>query len=213
MNTWNWLLHFLIIFDLVAFGIYFGGDILFTAISKVQKKSKKDDDLDLYDFEIETAPQKRSLCVDSIRMLYSAEAEKTAVSLLLKAYIGFLSEEATVDEQSFPMVKELLSYTQGSKEDGEKDAIDCLMEDTVSRTHRHREYYNNYQRYQLMQVDKERVIMACNIIINDLIGRLYRYDYRFGYDITLASEHSIAKKLSDNWQNEWEVEDYEAGDC
>ena len=23
MNTWNWLLHFLIIFDLVAFGIYF----------------------------------------------------------------------------------------------------------------------------------------------------------------------------------------------
>ena len=232
MNTWNWLLHFLIIFDLVAFGIYFGGDILFTAISKVQKKSKKDD---LYDFEIETAPQKRSLCVDSIRMLYSgeidefvekellldaaetmnalSEAEKTAVSLLLKAYIGFLSEEATVDEQSFPMVKELLSYTQGSKEDGEKDAIDCLMEDTVSRTHRHREYYNNYQRYQLMQVDKERVIMACNIIINDLIGRLYRYDYRFGYDITLASEHSIAKKLSDNWQNEWEVEDYEAGDC
>lgn len=215
MNTWNWLLHFLIIFDLVAFGIYFGGDILFTAISKVQKKSKKDDDLDLYDFEIETAPQKRSLCVDSIRMLYSgeidefvekellpdaaetmnalSEAEKTAVSLLLKAYIGFLSEEATVDEQSFPMVKELLSYTQGSKEDGEKDAIDCLMEDTVSRTHRHREYYNNYQRYQLMQVDKERVIMACNIIINDLIGRLYRYDYRFGYDITLASEHSIAK--------------------
>ena len=33
MNTWNWLLHFLIIFDLVAFGIYFGGDILFTAPS------------------------------------------------------------------------------------------------------------------------------------------------------------------------------------
>ena len=118
MNTWNWLLHFLIIFDLVAFGIYFGGDILFTAISKVQKKSKKDDDLDLYDFEIETAPQKRSLCVDSIRMLYSgeidefvekellpdaaetmnalSEAEKTAVSLLLKAYIGFLSEETSV---------------------------------------------------------------------------------------------------------------------
>ena len=108
---------------------------------------------------------------------------------------------------------QLLSYTQGSKEDGEKDAIDCLMEDTVSRTHRHREYYNNYQRYQLMQVDKERVIMACNIIINELIGRLYRYDYRFGYDITLASEHSISKKLSDDWQNEWEVEEHEAGDC
>ena len=37
MNTWNWLLHFLIIFDLVAFGIYFGGDILFTAIRGCRK--------------------------------------------------------------------------------------------------------------------------------------------------------------------------------
>ena len=83
MNTWNWLLHFLIIFDLVAFGIYFGGDILFTAISKVQKKSKKDDDLDLYDFEIETAPQKRSLCVDSIRMLYSGEIDEFVEKELL----------------------------------------------------------------------------------------------------------------------------------
>mgnify|MGYP006877197041 CR=1 FL=1 len=67
--------------------------------------------MDLYDFEIETAPQKRSLCVDSIRMLYSgeidefvekellldaaetmnalSEAEKTAVSLLLKAISVF----------------------------------------------------------------------------------------------------------------------------
>lgn len=41
MNTWNWLLHFLIIFDLVAFGIYFGGDILFAAISKVQKSQRR----------------------------------------------------------------------------------------------------------------------------------------------------------------------------
>ena len=31
MNTWNLLLHFLIIFDLVAFGIYFGGDQLLSA--------------------------------------------------------------------------------------------------------------------------------------------------------------------------------------
>ena len=64
-------------------GIYFGGDILFTAISKVQKKSKKDDDLDLYDFEIETAPQKRSLCVDSIRMLYSGEIDEFVEKELL----------------------------------------------------------------------------------------------------------------------------------
>ena len=57
MNTWNWLLHFLIIFDLVAFGIYFGGDILFTAISKVQKKSKKNDDLDLMILKLRPHPK------------------------------------------------------------------------------------------------------------------------------------------------------------
>lgn len=105
-----------------------------------------------------------------------------------------MSEEATVDEQVFPWLRNCC-LIQGSKEDGEKDAIDCLMEDTVSRTHRHREYYSNYQRYQLMQVDKRACdYEACNIIINDLIGRLYRYDYRFGYDITHL-EHSIAKTV------------------
>ena len=83
------------------------------------------------------------------------------------------------------------------------------MEDTVSRTHRHREYYNNYQRYQLMQVDKERVIMACNIIINDLIGRLYHMIIALAMTLHLPQNTASQKKLSDNWQNEWEAEDDE----
>jgi len=78
----------------------------------------------LYSGEIDEFVEKELLPDAAETMNALSEAEKTAVSLLLKAYIGFLSEEATVDEQSFPMVKELLSYTQGSKEDGEKDAID-----------------------------------------------------------------------------------------
>lgn len=218
------------VFDLLVIAVYFGGDILSTMLNKLWRKPKQDDP---FDFSLDTMTV--SLSIDSIRQLYSgeidefvekellldaaetmnalSEAEKTAVSLLLKAYIGFLSEEATVDEQSFPMVKELLSYTQGSKEDGEKDAIDCLMEDTVSRTHRHREYYNNYQRYQLMQVDKTRVILACRIIINDLLGKLYRYDYRFGYNLLLDEENSIEKKLHTPVREKWEAEDYEFSDC
>ena len=39
--------------------------------------------MDLYDFEIETAPQKRSLCVDSIRMLYSGEIDEFVEKELL----------------------------------------------------------------------------------------------------------------------------------
>ena len=50
-----------------------------------------------------------------------------------------------------------------------------------------------------MQVDKNRVILACRIIINDLLGKLYRYDYRFGYDLLLTEENSIERKLNNLW--------------
>ena len=75
-----------------------------------------------------------------------------------------------MDEQSFPLMMELLNCMEGEKEDGCQDAVDILLEDTVRNTHRYEEYYSNYQRYQLMQVDKTRVILACRIIINDLLG-------------------------------------------
>lgn len=102
---------------------------------------------------------------------------------------------------------------EGEKEDGCRDAVDILFEDTVSNTHRHEEYYSNYQRYQLMQVYKPRIILACRIIINDLLGKLYRYDYRFGYNLLLDEENSIEKKLHTPVREEWEVEDYEFSDC
>ena len=218
------------VFDLLVIAVYFGGDILSTMLNKLRRKAKQEDSFDFSQDAVMV-----SLSIDSVRQLYSGDAadfvedkilpnaektmavltdqEQAAARLLLSALIGFLAAEAPMDEQSFPMVMELLNCMEGEKEDGCQDAVESLLEDAVRNTHRHEEYYNNYQRYQLMQVDKERVIMACNIIINDLIGRLYRYDYHFGYDITLASEHSIAKKLSDDWQDEWEVEEYEAGDC
>jgi hypothetical protein len=55
--------------------------------------------------------------------------------------------------------------------------------------------------------------LACRIIINDLLGKLYRYDYRFGYNLLLDEENSIEKKLHTPVREEWEVEEYEAGDC
>ncbi len=58
------------------------------------------------------------------------------------------------------MVMELLNCMEGEKEDGCRDPVDILFEETVRRTRRHEEYYSNYQRYRLMQVDKTRVILA-----------------------------------------------------
>ena len=98
---------------------------------------------------------------------------------------------------------------RSEKEDGCQDAVDILLEDTVRNTHRYEEYYSNYQRYQLMQVDKTRVILACRIIINDLLGKLYRYDYRFGYNLLLDEENSIEKKLHTPVLEEWEDEEDE----
>ena len=181
------------VFDLLVIAVYFGGDILSTMLNKLRKKPKQEDPFD-FSLDAATVP----LSIDSIRQLYSGDAadfveekilpnaektmavltdqEQTAARLLLSALIGFLAAEAPMDEQSFPMVMELLNCMEGEKEDGCQDAVDILLEDTVRNTHRHEEYYSNYQRYQLMQVDKTRVILACRIIINDLLGKLYRYE-------------------------------------
>ena len=198
------------VFDLLVIAVYFGGDILSTMLNKLRRKAKQEDSFDFSQDAVMV-----SLSIDSVRQLYSGDAadfvedkilpnaektmavltdqEQAAARLLLSALIGFLAAEAPMDEQSFPMVMELLNCTEGEKEDGCQDAVESLLEDAVRNTHRHEEYYSNYQRYQLMQVDKTRVILACRIIINDLLGKLYRYDYRFGYNLLLDEENSLKK--------------------
>ena len=219
------------VFDLLVIAVHFGGDILTTVMDRFRKKPVQDDPFDFYVTDAVTVP----LSIDSIRRLYSGDAadfveekllpdaaqtmgilterEQTAARLLLSALIGFLVEEAPMDERSFPMVMELLNHMEGEKEDGCQDPVDILFEDKVRRTNCYEEYYSDYQRYRLMQVDKTRVILACRILINDLLGKLYRYDYRFGYDLLLDEENSIEKKLHTPVQEEWEDEDYEISDC
>ena len=213
------------VFDLLVIAVYFGSDILSTVWSKVRKKPAQNDPLEFYEDDSAAVP----LSIDSIRQLYSGDAadfveekllpdaaqtievltdrEQTAAQLLLSALVGFLVEEAPMDERSFPIVMELLNCMEGEKEDGCQDPVDILFENTVRRTNRYEEYYSNYQRYRLMQVDKTRVILVCRILINDLLGKLYRYDYRFGYDLLLTEENSIEKKLHASVREEWEDED------
>ena len=175
------------------------------------------------------------MSVDSIRQLYSGEVdtfveekllpdgestaevlterELAAARLLLRALVGLLVEEAPMEERSFPMLMELLNHAEGEKEDGCQDPVDLLMEDFMRRPHRYVEFYDVYQRYRLTQVDKERVVLACRIRINGLLGKLYRYDCRFGYDLLLTDENSLERKLRKGLQEEWEDEEYEIGDC
>lgn len=137
------------VFDLLVIAVYFGGDILSTMLNKLRRTPKQDDP---FDFSLDTVTV--SLSIDSIRQLYSGDAadfvkekilpnvektmavltdqEQTAACLLLSALIGFLAAEAPMDEQSFPMVMELLNCMEGEKEDGCRDAVDILFEDKVS---------------------------------------------------------------------------------
>ena len=143
-------------------------------------------------------PQYFQVLVNSLRL--------AALTTLFCALIGYLKEEAPMDEQSFPMVMEMLNYAEGAKEDGDKDVIDILMEETAARTHLREEYFSDYRRYQLMQVNKERVLLACRVIINDLLGKLYRYDYNVGYDCLLDDGNSVSRKLKKS-NAEMEVEE------
>ena len=115
------------VFDLLVIAVYFGGDILTTVMDRFRKKPVQDDPFDFYVTDAVTVP----LSIDSIRRLYSGDAadfveekllpdaaqtmgvlterEQTAARLLLSALIGFLVEEAPMDERSFPMVMELLN--------------------------------------------------------------------------------------------------------
>jgi len=104
-----------------------------------------------------------------------------------------------------------LGYAEGAKEDGDKDVIDILMEETAARTHLREEYFSDYRRYRLMQVDKTRVLLACRVIINDLLGKLYRYDYNVGYDCLLDDGNSVSRKLKKS-NEEMEVEEDAIGD-
>lgn len=231
MSVFITFIKLIAVFDLLVIAVYFGSDILTTVIRKFQKKPVQKDPFEFYEEDSTTVP----LSIDSIRQLYLGDAadfveekllpdaaqtievlterEQTAARLLLSALVGFLAEEAPMDERNFPMVMELLSCMEGDKEDGCQYPVDILFENTVRRTNRYEEYYSNYQRYRLLQVDKTRVILACRILINDLLGKLYRYDYRFGYDLLLDEENSIEKKLHTPVREEWEDEDDETCDC
>ena len=153
----NYFIQFLIVFDLICFGVYFGGDIVCTALAKVRKKTDEEE-FEIYKVEDDTDTSKPALSIDAIRHLFRGEVhdfvcnkllpsgqetlsaltepEQTAARFLFCALIGYLKEEAPKDEQSFPMVMEMLNYAEGAKEDGDKDVIDILMEETAARTHR-----------------------------------------------------------------------------
>lgn len=74
----NVLVKILIVFDLLCFAIYFGGDILSTALAKLRKKPAQKELFEFYEEDADTP-----LSVDSIRQLYSGEVDTFVEEKLL----------------------------------------------------------------------------------------------------------------------------------
>lgn len=215
------------VFDLCCLAVYLGGDIVSTLLGRLKKKKPQTELFEFYEDSGDVP-----LSVDSIRMVCQSEIpdlvqekilpqaqetldaltepEKMAVSLLLRAYIGYIHQEGLLDEQNFPLLMELLKCTEAAPED-EFDIPGKMLAEAAEKSCQQEGYFSDYQRYRLTQADKERVILACQVIINDLLGRLYRYDYRFGYDFELAAERSLTKRLQQN--QEKEVDQDARGNC
>ena len=189
----NYFIQFLIVFDLICFGVYFGGDIVCTALAKVRKKPGQKDP---YEFEVEDEPAEPPLSIDAIRHLFRGEVRDFVCNKLLPSGQETLSA-LTEPEQTAArfLFCALIGY----------------LEETAARTHLREEYFSDYRRYQLMQVDKTRVLLACRVIINDLLGKLYRYDYNVGYDCLLDDGNSVSRKLKKS-NEEMEVEEDAIGD-
>lgn len=76
----NPFIQFLIVFDLICFGVYFGGDIFCTALAKMRKNP---DQKDPYEFEVEDEPAEPPLSIDAIRHLFRGEVHDFVRNKLL----------------------------------------------------------------------------------------------------------------------------------
>ena len=179
----NYFIQFLIVFDLICFGVYFGGDIVCTALAKVRKKTDEEE-FEIYKVEDDTDTSKPALSIDAIRHLFRGEVhdfvcnkllpsgqetlsaltepEQTAARFLFCALIGYLKEEAPKDEQSFPMVMEMLNYAEGAKEDGDKDvstraAARCQWRRLI-RVYRHVGHVHFYRRCRIPGIQDRKSV-------------------------------------------------------
>ena len=78
----NYFIQFLIVFDLICFGVYFGGDIVCTALAKVRKKTDEEE-FEIYKVEDDTDTSKPALSIDAIRHLFRGEVHDFVCNKLL----------------------------------------------------------------------------------------------------------------------------------
>lgn len=232
MNRWMTLMKWIAVVDMAYLCFLCTEDAICRVKDWLKKKKGKkpgDVELEFYDFQEETEEHK--LCVDSIRMRYSVtvpdlvdkifersesvlkwlnEPEKEAARLLLSAYVGFLREESPYEEQGFPVLMELLNHTGTGGEGAESDIAGEVLE-KAAKENQKEEYYRDYQKYKVSTVDRERVILACRVMVNELLAKLYEYDYHCGYDLFLNKSVLMKLKEEDedwylNGFNIWDTE-------
>ena len=78
----NYFIQFLIVFDLICFGVYFGGDIVCTALARCAKRQTKKN-LKSTKWRDDTDTSKPALSIDAIRHLFRGEVHDFVCNKLL----------------------------------------------------------------------------------------------------------------------------------
>ena len=77
----NYFIQFLIVFDLICFGVYFGGDIVCTALAKVRKKTDEEE-FEIYKVEDDTDTSKPALSIEICAPASAADTKRRSSSQL-----------------------------------------------------------------------------------------------------------------------------------
>ena len=98
----NYFIQFLIVFDLICFGVYFGGDIVCTALAKVRKKTDEEE-FEIYKVEDDTDTSKPALSIDAIRHLFRGEVHDFVCNKLLPSGQETLSALTEPEQTAGPV--------------------------------------------------------------------------------------------------------------
>lgn len=113
--------------------------------------------------------------------------DQGAAEKLLLALIDFLRAEAPAEEQSYPSLLEILTSMKNLPY-GEKDAVDCLLEEYKKHQTKEPEYFHEYCEFKQMVDDKDAVIHTCIVAVTAIVQELY------GEVILISPEAEIGSK-------------------
>lgn len=98
--------------------------------------------------------------------------DQLAVNELLLAIVDYLRAKAPIEEQNFTVLLEILTAMRDSS-NGEKSAVDYLMEGYEEKQTEAPQYFREYCNFKQLAKDKDSVIHVCIVAVAAIVQELY----------------------------------------